>query len=199
MSTAVETKTKAADTLGEVMKLGSLLESGLAGGVLGGLVGLGAHGGAVTMPALTSVAKYSASMAAGTASAATVAIGVSGMIAFASSGGGYFGAVDFMANIADGKYVVQDVIDFFRGSGVVGKVDFYAAGVVGAGALFGARFGKVITSRFNPLLLQRLFGLFQMALAPMVPLKGYAERRKAEEAELNRKKSVAQWGSTYTK
>jgi len=162
-------------------------------------VGLGAHGGAVTMPALTSVAKYSATMAAGTASAATAAIGISGMIAFASSGGGYFGAVDFMANAVEGQYSVQDVVAFFRGSGVVGKVDFYAAGVVGAGALVGARFGKIITSRFNPLILQRMFGLFQMVLAPMVPLKGYAERRKAQEAELARKSSVAQWGSTYTK
>jgi len=199
MSTATEAKSSVKDSLGDIMKLGSLLESGLAGGVLGGLVGLGAHGGAVTMPALRSAAGFSSVIANGTSSAATVAIGIAGVLAFATSGGGYFGVVDFLSAVAGGEYTPNDIIAFFRGSGVVGKVDFYAAGVVGLGALMGARLGAPIIARCNPLFLQRMFGVFQMALAPMVPLKGYAERRKAEEDKLTRKASIADWGNTYTK
>jgi uncharacterized membrane protein YfcA len=203
------TEQASANTIGEVMKLGLLLESGLAGGVFGSLVGLGAHGGTVAAPALKTVAKYTATQAAGTVSMAVAAIGVSGTLAYTFADGGYFGcanaARDFTFGLVEGQIDLAngvvgnvDVAGFFRGSGVVGKVDYFAAGVVGLGALIGARFGGKITSRFNPVFLQRTFGLFQMIMAPLVPLKGMADRQKADEKALVKKKSVAEWGGTYT-
>ena len=56
---------------------GSLLGSGILGGALGGLVGLGAHGGAITFPALIMV-NYSQAVAAGTSGVVVAAIGISG-------------------------------------------------------------------------------------------------------------------------
>ena len=58
-----------------------------------------------------------------------------------------------------------------------GKVDFVAAAAIASTAMVGARFGAGLTARFNQAQLQRTFALFQITVAPMVPLKGYLVRR----------------------
>lgn len=167
-SVAAEAPAEAAKALG---KPSSLLDIGLAGGMLGGLVGLGAHGGAIMQPAMMR-AGYSAALAAGTASVAVVAIGISSTVAFGSSG----------------------------------KIDWLSAGTISFWALVGARYGRVLTGRIDPsgIYLQRAFGLFQIALAPMVPAKAWYAKEEAKKAALARKSShggttTFEWGNTYNK
>lgn len=188
------------------MKLGSLLEAGLAGGMFGGLVGLGSHGGMVTLPALKTAANFSATLASGTAHAAVLAIGLAGSFAFASSDKGYFGFIEFCKDVFSEKTDIKsgiiggvDAIAFLHGPGVIGKVDFYAAGIVGTGTLLGLVASRGYVSRFSPTTLQRFYGLFQVVLAPLVPVKGYFARQKQQEKDLQKKKSVASWGDTYKK
>ena len=71
----------------------AVFASGLAGGSLGGLVGLG--GGAIVVPALTAYARLTQHMAVGTSSAAMAAVGIAGMASFGSAG-----AVDLVAAAA---------------------------------------------------------------------------------------------------
>ena len=115
--------------------------AGLAGGSLGGLVGLG--GGAIMVPIMTGFASFTQHAAVGTSSAAVASTGLSGCLSFASSG----------------------------------KVDFVAAAAIASTAMVGARFGAGFTARFNQVQLQRTFAIFQIVVAPMVPLKGYLVRR----------------------
>ena len=56
--------------------------------------------------------------------------------------------------------------------GSAGAVDLVAAGAVSATALLTARAGAKATSLFNPVQMSRAFAIFQMVVAPMVPLKG---------------------------
>lgn len=124
-----------------------LFGSGVAGGCLGGLVGLG--GGAIMVPMMTSFAGFTQHAAVGTSSAAVASTGLSGCFSFASSG----------------------------------KVDFVAAAAIGCTAMVGARFGATLTSRFNPLELQRAFAIFQIVVAPLVPFKGFLVRRSKASGE----------------
>mmetsp|Transcript_33176 Transcript_33176/g.76184 ORF Transcript_33176/g.76184 Transcript_33176/m.76184 type:complete len:333 (+) Transcript_33176:96-1094(+) len=120
--------------------------SGLAGGCLGGLVGLG--GGAIMVPMMTAFAGFTQHAAVGTSSAAVASTGLAGCFSFASSG----------------------------------KVDFMAAGAIASTAMVGARFGARFTSRFNQTQLQRTFAVFQLVVAPLVPIKGYLVRQSKVEA-----------------
>jgi len=64
-----------------------------------------------------------------------------------------------------------------------GKVDFVAAAAIASTAMLGARFGAKFTNRFNATQLQRAFAIFQLAVAPLVPIKGFLVRAsKAEDA-----------------
>ncbi|KAL1526375.1 hypothetical protein AB1Y20_015088 [Prymnesium parvum] len=119
--------------------------SGLAGGCLGGLVGLG--GGAIMVPMMTAFAGFTQHAAVGTSSAAVASTGLAGCFSFASSG----------------------------------KVDFMAAGAIASTAMVGARFGARFTSRFNQTQLQRTFAVFQLVVAPLVPIKGYLVRQSKVE------------------
>ena len=55
-----------------------------------------------------------------------------------------------------------------------GAVGPLAALSVAATAMFGARVGARLTARFDAVQLARAFACFQLAVAPMVPVKGYA-------------------------
>ena len=82
----------------KVRAFGSLLGTGLASGALGGLVGLGAHGSPIMVPALKSMAKHSTATATGTAAVAVVSTGLAGCLGFATAGSfepskGMFGKV----------------------------------------------------------------------------------------------------------
>jgi len=55
--------------------------------------------------------------------------------------------------------------------GSSGAVDFPAAAAVAATAMLGARLGARLTSRFDAIQLQRIFAVFQLCVAPMVPAK----------------------------
>lgn len=61
--------------------------------------------------------------------------------------------------------------------GSVGAVDFVAACTVAATAMVGARFGAKLTGAFSAVQLTRAFAVFQLIVAPMVPLKGALVRR----------------------
>jgi len=61
-----------------------------------------------------------------------------------------------------------------------GAVDLPAAFAVAATAMFGARFGAKLTSRYSSVQLGRIFAYYQLAVAPLVPLKSYIVRRKKE-------------------
>ena len=130
---------------------GSLLGSGILGGALGGLVGLGAHGGAITFPALIMV-NYSQAVAAGTSGVVVAAIGISGT----------FGAL-FLGECIRRIDPSDSAPPHLAAFGSSGKVDIFAAAVIGIGATIGAHFGPRLTSRLSPILLQRLFGVFQVA------------------------------------
>jgi len=171
--------------LEKVTAFGSLIGSGTAGGLLGGLVGLGAHGSSIMVPVMKSMANYSHAVATGTASVAVVSTGIAGCIGFASAG-----LVD-PAKLA------------------FGKVDVVTAGFVGVGAAIGARYGSLITGKVSPILLRKSFGVVQIVLAPLVLAKPMydsyvkAEKEKAEaEAakvkKMARRGSVVEWGGTYT-
>ena len=56
--------------------------------------------------------------------------------------------------------------------GTAGAVDLVAAGSIACTALLTARLGAKATSLFNSVQMARTFAVFQMAIAPMVPLKG---------------------------
>ena len=60
--------------------------------------------------------------------------------------------------------------------GSAGAVDPLAALSVAATAMFGARVGARLTARFDAVQLARAFACFQLAVAPMVPVKGYLVR-----------------------
>eukprot|EP00316_Scyphosphaera_apsteinii_P009231 CAMPEP_0119328228 /NCGR_PEP_ID=MMETSP1333-20130426/72812_1 /TAXON_ID=418940 /ORGANISM="Scyphosphaera apsteinii, Strain RCC1455" /LENGTH=240 /DNA_ID=CAMNT_0007337025 /DNA_START=173 /DNA_END=895 /DNA_ORIENTATION=+ len=55
--------------------------------------------------------------------------------------------------------------------GTSGAVDFIAAGAVAATAMLGARFGARLTSSFSSVQLARTFAIFQITVAPLVPIK----------------------------
>lgn len=109
--------------------------AGVAGGTLGGLIGLG--GGVVMVPLMTAFAGLTQHQAVGTSSVAVAAVGLSACASFGSSG----------------------------------AVDFPAAAAVAVTAMLGARVGARLTSRFNAVQLQRVFAVFQLCVAPMVPAK----------------------------
>ena len=60
--------------------------------------------------------------------------------------------------------------------GSAGAVDLLASAALASTAMLTARFGARFTGRFNPVQLQRAFAAFQLAVAPMVPLKGVLVR-----------------------
>ena len=60
--------------------------------------------------------------------------------------------------------------------GSAGAVDLAAAGAIAGTALITARFGAKATALFNPVQMGRAFAIFQIVVAPMVPLKGYLVR-----------------------
>ena len=110
--------------------------AGLAGGTLGGLVGLG--GGVVMIPIMAARAGMTQHQAVATSSAAVAATGLSGCLSYYTTG----------------------------------AVDFACAAAIAVTAMAGARLGARLTARFDPVQLQRSFAIFQMLVAPMVPLKG---------------------------
>lgn len=63
-----------------------------------------------------------------------------------------------------------------------GKVDFMAAAAIASTAMIGARYGARFTAQFHPVQLQRTFAVFQLVVAPLVPLKGFLVR-SSKEAE----------------
>lgn len=64
-----------------------------------------------------------------------------------------------------------------------GRVDFVAAAAVASTAMLGARWGARFTARFAPSELQRGFALFQLLVAPLVPIKGYLVRQTKQQPE----------------
>jgi len=62
-------------------------------------------------------------------------------------------------------------------------VDLAAAGSIACTALLTARMGAKATSLFNPTQMARAFGVFQIVVAPMVPLKGLIVGKKKAETE----------------
>ena len=122
--------------------------SGLAGGMMGGLIGLG--GGVVMVPLMTAFARMTQHQAVGTSSLAVAAVGLSSCASFGSAG----------------------------------AVDFVAAAAVATTAMVGARVGAKLTTRFDAVQLQRVFAVFQVCVAPMVPAKAFlVQRAKASEQE----------------
>ena len=64
--------------------------------------------------------------------------------------------------------------------GSSGAVDFASAAAIATTAVFGARFGVRLTTRFDGVQLARIFAVFQLAVAPLVPLKGSLVRKSRE-------------------
>jgi len=163
----------------KVRAFGSLLGTGLASGALGGLVGLGAHGSPIMVPALKSMAKHSTATATGTAAVAVVSTGLAGCLGFATAG------------------------SFEPSKGMFGKIEVFTAVMTGVGAAIGSRIGTPLASKLNPQLLQRSFGVVQLVLAPLVLYKPIYDKRVKEEAEqrkklLRKSTTVISWGKTYT-
>jgi len=121
--------------------------SGLTGGMMGGLIGLG--GGVVMVPLMTAFARMTQHQAVGTSSLAVAAVGLSSCVSFGSAG----------------------------------AVDFVAAAAVATTAMVGARLGAKLTARFDAVQLQRVFALFQVCVAPMVPAKAFLVQQ-AKTSEL---------------
>jgi uncharacterized membrane protein YfcA len=65
--------------------------------------------------------------------------------------------------------------------GTAGAVDLVGAMSIGAAAMLTARAGAKATSLFSPLTMQRIFAIFQMGVAPMVPIKGYLARQQRQD------------------
>jgi len=122
------------------------LFAGAAGGLLGGLVGIG--GGAVVVPLLTHFTRMTHHQAVGTSTAAVVMTGTAGCASFGTSG-----AVDIVAAVA-----------------------------IASTAMLAAGAGAKLTSRFSGVQLARVFAVFQLSVAPLVPLKSaLVKRAKATE------------------
>jgi len=66
--------------------------------------------------------------------------------------------------------------------GTAGAVDLPAAGAIAITALLTARVGAKATALFNPVQMARAFAVFQMLVAPMVPLKGLIVRQQKQQS-----------------
>lgn len=68
--------------------------------------------------------------------------------------------------------------------GSAGAVDLVAAASIACTAMLTSRAGARATTLFNPVQMARAFAIFQMVVAPMVPLKGLlVGQKKAESRE----------------
>ena len=67
--------------------------------------------------------------------------------------------------------------------GSAGAVDLLAAAALASTAMLTARMGARYTKQFDPVALQRAFACFQLAVAPMVPLKAQIVKRSKAEGK----------------